>query len=78
MKRREKVERTERERFGRNMAQLVGGAATEAMGSADGETQVKGQMEGNEQRNGTSQRWSALRDFISQTLEQKKEFMTET
>jgi len=59
LKRREKVEREERERFGKNMAQLAGGAVR---GSAeDGGQEARG-------------RWEALRGFIGATLERKKEF----
>lgn len=60
-KRREKLERMERERFGKNMAQLAGGNA-----HADGEEAQKA---------ATANRWAALRGFISQTLEQKPEFV---
>ena len=70
MKRREKVEKSERERFGRNMAQLVGGIGKE---ENDGEMQVERQ-EGEKGSSGTASRWAALRGFISQTLEQKEEF----
>jgi hypothetical protein len=60
-KRREKLERMERERFGKNMAQLAAGNAQEGGEEA--------------QKAATSNRWAALRGFISQTLEQKPEFM---
>jgi len=59
LKRREKVEKEERERFGKNMAQLAGGA-------------VRGSAEGGGQE--TRGRWEALRGFIGATLERKKEF----
>jgi hypothetical protein len=60
-KRREKLERMERERFGKNMAQLAAGSA-----QASGEEA---------QKTATANRWAALRGFISQTLEQKPEFV---
>jgi hypothetical protein len=60
-KRREKLERMERERFGKNMAQLAAGSA-----QAGGEEA---------QKIATANRWAALRGFISQTLEQKAEFV---
>ena len=60
-KRREKLERMERERFGKNMAQLAAGTA-----QASGEEA---------QKTATANRWAALRGFISQTLEQKPEFV---
>jgi len=56
-KRREKLEKLERERFGKNMAQLTAGSAP---------------VEGEElQKTATANRWAALRGFISQTLDQK-------
>ncbi|PQE31085.1 ribosome biogenesis SLX9-domain-containing protein [Rutstroemia sp. NJR-2017a WRK4] len=66
-KRREKLEAMERERFGKNMAQLVGSSEskTEAMATSD---------ENKAPVSGTSSRWAALRGFISQTMEQKEEF----
>lgn len=61
MKRREKLERMERERFGKNMAQLAAGNS-----QASGEDAQKMAM---------ANRWAALKGFISQTLEQKPEFV---
>jgi hypothetical protein len=56
-KRREKLEKLERERFGKNMAQLTaGGTPVEGDGA---------------QKAVTANRWAALRGFISQTLDQK-------
>ncbi|OCT46783.1 hypothetical protein CLCR_02107 [Cladophialophora carrionii] len=73
MKRRENVDRGERDRFAKNMAQL----ATASSGSA---AVGKGDMEddGNASSKpvaipSTSERWAALRGFISQTLETKPE-----
>jgi Ribosome biogenesis protein SLX9 len=60
MKRKEKLEKMEKERFMKNMAQLTVGSA-DAMGEE-------------EQRAATASRWAALRSFISQTMEQKEEF----
>jgi hypothetical protein len=70
-KRRERVERSERERFGRNMAQLAAG-----VGKDSG---VEMQVEGQEgvvvkETSATASRWAALRGFIEQTMEQKEEF----
>jgi hypothetical protein len=60
-KRREKLEKMERERFGKNMAQLAAGGA----GATSEEAQ----------KTATANKWAALRGFISQTLEQKPEFV---
>jgi hypothetical protein len=60
-KRREKLEKMERERFGKNMAQLSAGGA-----GAVGEEAQKA---------ATANKWAALRGFISQTIEQKAEFI---
>ncbi|PWY86906.1 hypothetical protein BO70DRAFT_213490 [Aspergillus heteromorphus CBS 117.55] len=65
MKRREKLEKVERDRFGRNMAQLSSMEAT-APANTDSNTDA-----------GTaSNRWAALRSFISQTMEQQPAFKT--
>jgi hypothetical protein len=63
MKRREKLEKMERERFGKNMAQLVEKKEGEA-----GEV-----VTATERRSGKGG-WAALRGFISQTMETKPEF----
>ena len=73
-KRRERLERMERERFGKNMAQLVAGSAQENTNSATKRMQVEGAEDAQAQPNSTSRRWAALRGFISQTIEQKEEF----
>lgn len=70
MKKKEKLERMERERFGRNLAQLTSGTGTgkEIPGMQD--ERVEGKVE----MSSTASRWAALRGFISQTMEQKEEF----
>ena len=73
MKRREKLERSERERFGKNMAQLTADVGKESPGAV----QVEGQEGATPpQPSTTASRWAALRGFISQTMEQKEEFTT--
>jgi hypothetical protein len=62
LKRREKLERMERERFSKNMAQMAAGSVA-APTVGDGTPQ-----------SGTASRWAALRGFISQTMEVKPEF----
>ncbi|KAI9814816.1 MAG: hypothetical protein M1827_003082 [Pycnora praestabilis] len=64
MKRKEKLEMIERERFDKNMAQMAPTRAT--VGSTTGGV------------TSTSERWTALRAFISQTMEQKTEFRNDT
>jgi len=66
LKRREKLEKMERDRFGKNMAQLVAGRANMLTARAGGEQQSE-----------TSSRWAALRGFISGTLEQNPGFVKE-
>ncbi len=61
MKKREKLEKMERERFGKNMAQLTAG--TPAAKATEG------------QQSATASRWAALRGFISQTMEVQPEFV---
>ncbi|KAF7719019.1 Uncharacterized protein PECH_000199 [Penicillium ucsense] len=60
MKRREKLEKVERDRFAKNMAQLatIQPPSTEAAPESAS----------------TTSRWSALRNFISQTMEQQPVF----
>ncbi|KAJ5761029.1 hypothetical protein N7520_008185 [Penicillium odoratum] len=65
VKRREKIEKVERDRFAKNMAQMSGLQAT--VPSAGEETTTA---------NPTANRWSALRSFISQTMEQQPVFKT--
>lgn len=64
MKRREKLEKLERDRFAKNMAQMSGLQAQAAGGNA----------EASPESNSTASRWSALRNFISQTMEQQPVF----
>ncbi|KAJ5115312.1 hypothetical protein NUU61_001071 [Penicillium alfredii] len=59
MKRREKLEKVERDRFAKNMAQMSG---------------ITTATDTNPQSNSTGNRWSALRSFISQTMEQQPAF----
>lgn len=63
MKRREKVDNSERDRFAKNLAQL---AAAKPVAKAGDDKAVPS----------TSERWAALRGFISQTLETKPELKT--
>lgn len=63
MKRREKVEKVERDRFTQNMAQMSS-LSTQAASASAAKTDS----------NPTANRWSALRNFISQTMEQQPVF----
>lgn len=67
MKRREKLEKLERDRFARNMAQMSGLQVLAAGGNA----------ETGSESNPTASRWSALRNFISQTMEQQPVFKSD-
>lgn len=73
-KRREKVERMERERFGKNMALMVGGTAAPVEAAVQKMAVGPEVPAANANTNATSGRWAALRGFIEQTIEQKKEF----
>jgi hypothetical protein len=66
MKRKHKLERIEKERFGKNMAEMATMPAPVSE-SFDSSTPAATQPT-------TSDRWAALRSFISQTMEQKPEF----
>lgn len=80
LKRKEKLDRVERERFGKNMAQMAGGINQQ---DVQNQTQVTGTeatgaAQAAEADGATSARWAALRSFISQTMEQNPEFSKPT
>lgn len=72
MKRKRVMEERERERFGRNLAQLVGGSGNEEGGGGAEKTGGGG---GNA-AGGPSQadRWAALRQFIGGSMEKDRAF----
>lgn len=59
MKRKQQIEKVERDRFAKNMAQL---------------STVQTPESNAEQENPTSNRWAALRNFVSQTMEHQPVF----
>lgn len=63
LKRREKIDKGERERFARNLAEMSG--------KKTGETGENGAKQENSQQG--HDRWVALRGFIAQTMEQRPE-----
>jgi hypothetical protein len=65
MKRRQKLEKLERDRFAKNMAQM-----------SSIQTNVQPVAEPQNEASSTSNRWAALRSFISQTMEQQPAFKT--
>lgn len=71
MKRKEKLEKLERDRFIKNMAQM---SATEK-NLAQASQQTQGEQAPT-QSSATSNRWAALRGFISQTMEHQPAFKT--
>ncbi|KAJ9605004.1 hypothetical protein H2200_010393 [Cladophialophora chaetospira] len=72
MKRRENIDKGERERFVKNMAQLAGSNSTSgAVGNESLKTSGTSSLQATVPS--TSERWAALRGFISQTLETKPE-----
>ena len=71
LKRREKLDKGERDRFAKNMAQL---AASKTLSEADQAASGNlGKAETKSSVPSTGERWAALRGFISQTLERKPE-----
>lgn len=66
MKRKDKLDKVERERFGKNMAQMAGAQAPPA--------EVDTAAQGASEDGASSGRWAALRSFISQTMDQNPEF----
>jgi hypothetical protein len=73
MKRREKVEKRERERFGRNLA-VVLGSQMAVQPSADTETVGEAQGEGVKAPSATAKRFQALRAWIGETMEKDGAF----
>lgn len=73
MKRKRVMEERERERFGRNLAQLVGGGKEEGGGGGGVEKTGGG---GGNAAGGPSQadRWAALRQFIGGSMEKDRAF----
>lgn len=65
MKRKEKLEKMERERFGKNMAQLVETAVPKP---------AAGSTESEDAGSSKTSSWAALRGFISQTMEHNPNF----
>ncbi|KAF2091301.1 hypothetical protein K490DRAFT_54194 [Saccharata proteae CBS 121410] len=80
MKRKEKMEKVERERFGRNLARIQAGQVTQQDGAGGQEMAVEaGDGGGAVAAAGvapTADRWAALRGFIQGTMEKKEEFRT--
>ena len=77
LKRRQNLEKVERDRFARNMAQMSAMDTTAAAPHAEGNNHHHHHHPNNnatEETNGTSNRWAALRSFISQTMEQQPVF----
>ena len=70
-KRRKKEEGRERERFGRNMAELMGAQASVKSGG-EGSMDVEGG--GKVQKSSTASRFAALRNWIGATMEKEKAF----
>ena len=71
LKRRQNLEKVERDRFARNMAQMSAMDTTTAPHAEGNHHQNNNTTE---EINGTSNRWAALRSFISQTIEQQPVF----
>lgn len=76
LKRKERVEKLERERFAKNMAQLTTMRPPPAPTTATNENDANANANTNTntQQNPTSDRWAALRSFISQTIDQQPAF----
>lgn len=86
-KRRQKLEKVERDRFASNMAQMAAmpkaedhtqtqsPAQTQSQSQSESQTQSQTQTNsGSQEFAGTANRWAALRSFISQTMEHQPVF----
>lgn len=71
LKRRQNLEKVERDRFARNMAQMAAMDKDATAPDAEGNHHHHNTTE---ETNGTANRWAALRSFISQTMEQQPVF----
>lgn len=75
MKRKEKLDKMERDRFARNMNQLAAGLDAPVSGAVGGDADMGDAGTGSEAGDaGRSSRWAALRGFISQTMEHNPGF----
>ena len=66
MKKKAKLQEAEKERFGKNMAQMADGIDNSAASHSDEQTASA---------DGNAQRWAALRGFIGQSMQQNPAFM---
>jgi hypothetical protein len=76
MKRREKLEKVERDRFAKNMAQMASIQPAAAPAAPAAPVAPENATQAVPESNPTANRWSALRNFISQTMEQQPVFKT--
>lgn len=77
LKRKERVIKGEMERFGRSLAQLASmpeGTGEKGVDDRDENTETEGAPQ---QAQAASNRWAALRGFISATMEQNPAFLKE-
>jgi hypothetical protein len=78
MKRREKVERRERDRFGRNLAVVLGSSVPGSADATNTNTKTGGQVEaggeGVKAPSATAKRFQALRAWIGETMEKDGAF----
>ncbi|KAL0264445.1 hypothetical protein SLS55_000395 [Diplodia seriata] len=72
LKRKQKLERMEQERFEKNLALMSTGASQ----APQGKSQDDMDMGNGPSTAPTSNRWSALRNFIESTMEKKKDFVS--
>ncbi|KAK2795031.1 hypothetical protein FQN50_009810 [Emmonsiellopsis sp. PD_5] len=73
MKRKEKLDRLERERFAKNLAQMAGSSSS-GQGESQSQAQTQTQTQAQPSAEPTANRWAALRSFITQTMDQNPEF----
>ncbi|KAK2769831.1 hypothetical protein FQN53_005854 [Emmonsiellopsis sp. PD_33] len=74
MKRKEKLDRLERERFAKNLAQMAGSSSSSGQGESQAQAQTQAQTQVQPSAEPTANRWAALRSFITQTMDQNPEF----
>lgn len=73
MKRKEKLEQLERDRFMKNMAQM-NMMAPSTVAATEPATDMSDTIPVGDEQNSTSGRWAALRNFINQTMDRQPAF----
>lgn len=75
MKRRDKVEKGERERFGRNLGVIMGSSAVAPVEGGEGKVEVGGEVEKPVLVSTTAGRFQAIRAWVNENMEKHEGFV---